>query len=107
SLITLTETATTLLALALFLAMFTALVTPPSAIFRFSIMTRAATALLTTTQQLGPGRSVLTLMAIQTPPLAPRRSSATRSALAIRLQVTKRLITTTKHTTRPLGIKQC
>ena len=66
SLITLMDTATTLLAMTRFSSMLSALQTPPSVITRSGIMTRMRSAWPITTRQLALWRSSITLMAVRT-----------------------------------------
>src|SRR4029077_20062279 len=68
SLVTLTDTATTLLAPTHFSSMLTALQTPPLVITRSGIMTRMQLVWPTTTRQLALWRSSVTLMVVRTQP---------------------------------------
>ena len=69
SLITLTDTATTLLATTRFSSMLMALQTPPLVITRSGIMTRMHSVWPTTTRQLALRHSSIMLMAVRTQPL--------------------------------------
>src|SRR6266852_6726696 len=70
-------------------------------------MTRAETALQTTTRQLAPGRSQLTLMALQTPPWVSACYLPTIAVLATRPLVSEHSLATSPTTTRRMVLELC